>query len=103
MQRGAFPHAASAFAANLKAERGSFSVQILVACSTETIQKAVDNVPSQELFILTVNYKGKSCYRVCWGVFDSEGRAVSALHSLPDYFVKGGATPKVAPLASLLP
>jgi len=103
MQKGAFPHAASAYATNLKAERGSFSVQILVACSTETIQKAVDSAPSEDLFILPVNYKGKSCYRVCWGVFESEGRATSALQSLPDYFVKGGATPKVAPLASLLP
>jgi hypothetical protein len=103
MQRGAFPSAASAFATDLKSARGSFSVQLLVACSTETVQKAVDSVPSEELFILPVNYKGRSCYRLCWGVFDSEATAASALPRLPDYFVQGGASPKVAPLASLLP
>jgi hypothetical protein len=103
LQRGAFPRAASEFATNLKSARGSFSVQILVACSTETVQKAVDNVPSEELFILPVNYRGRSCYRLCWGVFDSEATAASAAQTLPEYFVRGGASPKAAPLASLLP
>jgi hypothetical protein len=79
------------------------TILILVACSTETIQKATEAVPAQELFILPTSYKGKSCYRMCWGLYDSEERAASALRSLPDYFRNGGARPKVSTLSSLLP
>ena len=104
LRSGAFGDAASGFAADLKTKaRGRFSVQLLVACSEETIQKAVAAVPDDELFILPVSYKGKSCYRVCWGLYASEELAATAGRSLPEYFRRGGATPKVSPIASLLP
>src|SRR4029453_234261 len=80
-----------------------YSVQVLVACSGETVQKALDNVSSSEVFILPVNYRGKSCYRICWGLYESQDRATAALHSLPEYFRQGGASPKVSPAAARLP
>ncbi len=80
-----------------------FSVQLLVACSDETVGKALANASSPELLILPVNYKGKSCYRLCWGLYDSEGRATAALDSVPAYFREGGAKPKVSATAGLLP
>ncbi len=104
LRSGAFADAASGFAADLRGKaRGRYSVQLLVACSEETIQKAVAAVPADELFILPVNYKGRSCYRVCWGLYASEEQAATAGRSLPEYFRRGGATPKVSPIASLLP
>jgi len=104
LRSGAFADAASGFAADLRGKaRGRYSVQLLVACSEETIQKAVAAVPADELFILPVNYKGRSCYRVCWGLYASEEQAATAGRSLPEYFRRGGATPKVSPVASLLP
>ncbi len=78
-------------------------MQLLVACSEETIQKAVAAVPADELLILPVSYKGRSCYRVCWGLYASEEQAAAAGRSLPEYFRRGGAIPKVSPVASLLP
>jgi hypothetical protein len=103
LQRGDLGQAARAFAARLRAAKGTFSIQILVACSNETVVKAVQNVSSPELFILPVNFKGRDCYRICWGTFDSQGRAESAMGSVPSYFREGGATPKVVPSATLLP
>jgi hypothetical protein len=104
LRSGAFGDAASSFAEDLRGKaRGRFSVQLLVACSEETIQKAVAAVPADELFILPVNYKGRSCYRVCWGLYASEEQAATAGRSLPEYFRRGGATPKVSPIPSLLP
>ena len=104
LRSGAFGDAASSFAEDLRGKaRGRFSVQLLVACSEETIQKAVAAVPADELFILPVNYRGRSCYRVCWGLYASEEQAATAGRSLPEYFRRGGATPKVSPVASLLP
>lgn len=104
LRQGQFPAAAHGFAANLrKAARGTSSIQLLVACSEETIQKAVQQVDSAELYILPVSLKGRACYRMCWGVYPDGERAGSALRSLPSYFRDGGATPKVVPASELLP
>jgi septal ring-binding cell division protein DamX len=95
LKSGDFDAAAQGFAATVKAApASSASVQILVACSPETVQKAVQNAGSPELFIVPVNYKGRDCYRLCWGLYESSSRAASAVRSLPEYFRKG-ATPRV--------
>jgi septal ring-binding cell division protein DamX len=103
LRSGAFGDAASGFAADLKTKaRGRFSVQLLVACSEETIQKAVAAVPDDELFILPVSYKGRECFRLCWGVYGNAAGAAAAGRSLPEYFVRGGAAPHVMSAAELL-
>jgi hypothetical protein len=104
LRSGSYPEAAHAFASSTRAAGKSAAViQLLVACSTETVQKAVENASGPELFILPVNYKGRDCYRLCWGVYASEARAQAALHGVPEYFRNGGATPKVLGAAEVLP
>ena len=101
---GAYADASRGFAAQLRGSaRGRYSVQLLVACSEETIQKAVEAVPAEELFILPVSYQGRSCYRVCWGTYGSEAQAAAASRALPEYFRRGGANPRVSPIPALLP
>ena len=96
--------AARGFASSVRSSSDArFSVQLLVACSEETVGKAVANASGPDLLILPVNYKGKSCYRLCWGLYESEARASSALGSVPAYFRENGAKPKVSPTAGLLP
>jgi len=104
MGRGDLDAAARDFATNVRrAPAGTLSIQLLVACSADTVQKAVASTSSTELYILPVSFKGRDCYRLCWGLYPSEARATSALGALPDYFRKNGATPKVAPAGQLLP
>lgn len=104
LQKGELAEAARGFAASLrKSPSGGFSIQLLVACSDDTVQKAVQNVPAPELYILTVNFKGRDCYRLCWGIYESEARAGSAVNSVPEYFRRGGAAPKVVPTSGILP
>jgi hypothetical protein len=103
MRSGSFGPAAQGFADNVRAAVGSpFTIQLLVACSTETVQKALEQVAADDLYILPVSYKGRSCHRVCWGLYGSEAGASSALPALPDYFRQNGATPKVVRTATLL-
>jgi hypothetical protein len=102
LQNGAYSEAAQEFASGLKKSGARFSIQILVACSTETIQKANQSVPGDELYILPVTFKGRSCYRICWGSYQTEEAAAAALRALPEYFRRGGATPKVVPTAGML-
>ena len=104
LERRDYAGAARGFASSVRSSADArFSVQLLVACSEETVGKALANASAPELLILPVNYKGKSCYRLCWGLYDSEGRASSAMTSVPAYFREGGAKPKVFPTAGLLP
>jgi septal ring-binding cell division protein DamX len=104
LTQGALPDAARAFAAQMTPRAsGRFSLQVLVACAPENVQKAVAAVPAGELFILPVDVKGRACYRLCWGVYDNRPAAEAALSSLPAYFRQGGATPRLSPLAELLP
>ena len=103
LRQGAFPEAARAFAASLApGARGRFSHQLLTACAPETIGKAVQAVTAEELFILPVAFQGKSCYRVCWGVYDSRAAAEAARASVPEYF-RQGTSPRLSPLQELLP
>jgi hypothetical protein len=102
LQSGSYPEGARAFVSSLKKSGARFSIQILVACSTETIQKANESAGAQELYILPVNFKGRSCYRLCWGFYETEEEAAAALRALPEYFRKGGATPRVVPVAGIL-
>ena len=104
LAQGALPDAARAFAAQLTpGARSRYTLQVLGACAPENVQKAVSAVPSPELLVLPVNVKGRACYRLCWGVYDSRAAAEAALGSLPSYFRQGGVSARVSPLVELLP
>ena len=56
-----------------------------------------------QLFVLPVNYKGRDCHRICWGVFDDRATAEAAARSFPDYFRQNGISPRIQPIVDLLP
>ena len=104
LRQGSFAEAARSFATSLApGARGRFSNQLLTACSTDTIAKAVQAVPGDELFILPVTFQGRSCYRLCWGVYDTRPAAEAGRNSVPAYFRQSGTTPRLSPLNELLP
>jgi septal ring-binding cell division protein DamX len=103
-RQGAFDRSAQASAASLSASaQGGFSVQVLAACSPDTIRKAAQNVSGGEIFILPVTLNGRACFRVCWGVYESREAAQAGIGTLPDYFRQSGISPRIAPLVELLP
>ncbi|MET0556434.1 MAG: DUF4388 domain-containing protein [Vicinamibacteria bacterium] len=104
MRQGQLPQAARGFASTVSsAPAGTLSVQLLVACAPETVQKAVAAVDSPELYILPVSYQGRDCFRLCWGMYPTQARATAGLRALPPYFRAGGASPKIMSIPSLLP
>jgi hypothetical protein len=104
LRQGSFAEAARSFATSLApGARGRFSNQLLTACSTDTIAKAVQAVPGDELFILPVTFQGRSCYRLCWGVYDTRPAAEAGRNGVPAYFRQSGTTPRLSPLSELLP
>jgi hypothetical protein len=104
LRQGSFAEAAQSFASSLApGARGRYSHQLLTACAPETIAKAVQAVTADELFILPVTFQGRTCYRLCWGVYDSRPAAEAARSSVPAYFLQGGTSPRLSPLPELLP
>ena len=104
LRQGRFDESAKAFASSLAARaQDSFSIQVLAACSPDTIRKAAQNVTGDEIFILPVTLNGRACYRVGWGVYDSRASAEAGARDLPSYFRQSGITPRIQPLVELLP
>ncbi len=86
----------------VKGHGGEFSVQLLVACSPQTIEKAIQNDPSPDLFVLPATVSGKSCHRLMRGLFKTSGEAAQMVSSLPGYYVAEGAKPRAVPLKTLV-
>jgi hypothetical protein len=105
LRQGALDEAARGFAASLAAgPQDRYAVQALVACSPETVMKAVQAVPGDDLFILPVDYKGRACHRICWGgVYPDRAAAEAAARSFPAYFRQNNIRPRIQPVADLLP
>jgi hypothetical protein len=103
LRQGDLANSARGFLAALSpGSGGRYSIQALVACAPETVQKAVANVSGEDLFILPVDLEGRACYRVCWGLYESKEGAEAAIAGLPAYFRQGGVRPRVTPLGDLL-
>jgi hypothetical protein len=101
---GQYTQAADSFVARARTlPAGTMAIQILVACSSDTVAKAVATVGSDQLILLPVDFHGRSCFRLCWGTYDSSTSASAALATVPVYFRQGGARPTVVPLSSVLP
>ncbi len=102
LKAGRLAEAASGFESVAQSRRGDFSVQLLVACSAQTVEKAIQNDPSPELFILPTTIAGKPCHRLMRGFFKTNSEAIQAVSALPAYYVVEGAKPRAIPLQSVL-
>ena len=82
--------------------RDHYTLQMMIACEGETVRKArAGTRPDEGLFVLPLTVRGRGCYRVMWGVFESKEAAARA--ALPPYFVSSGITPAVLAIDRLRP
>lgn len=103
MKAGRLSDAATIFASAARSRAGEFSVQLLVACSAQTIEKALQNDPSPELFVLPASVAGKPCHRMMRGYYSTEDAAARAVLALPPYYVTEGAKPRAIAIRTVLP
>ncbi|MBN2369687.1 MAG: DUF4388 domain-containing protein [Vicinamibacteria bacterium] len=102
LQGGRIREAGRAFDAELRRSAGSHTIQLLVACSDETIHKALQAVGPDRLILVPVRFKGRDCHRMCWGLYADTQSAESARRSVPEYFIRGGVTPRVMRVGDVL-
>jgi len=79
-------------ASNFAAQKGgSHTLQFELVCETASISRALSEGGDKVWFVKT-SYRGRPCYRVFWGRFDSSAEANAATKQLPSSL---GATPVV--------
>jgi septal ring-binding cell division protein DamX len=103
LRSGKYPEAAATFLSHLrKVGADKFTIAVGVFCDTENVERVVNNSGgSEELILLAFDNRGRSCYRVFWGIFDSRAQAESAVGSVPAGVRARDSAP--VPIARLLP
>lgn len=82
-----FPGAADQYRDILsRSPGGAYTLQILLACQASTVAKMIP--PPEESYLLPIRFKGKPCYRICWGSFPSRNAALRAGKQLPATYAK---------------
>ena len=80
---------------------GRFTLQVMIACQEDTVKGARTRAGADDsLFILPYSLKGRSCYRVCWGVYADVESARAAVSAVPAALT-GATSPLVVPLSRL--
>jgi len=79
------------------------SLQLMIACQEDTVKGARRRAGKESaLYILPYSLKGRPCYRVLWGLYESAEDARAAAPSLPAGLTEGTA-PIAVSLARLVP
>jgi hypothetical protein len=63
-----------------------FTLQVLLACNPDNVQRAFEEVGDPSLTVLPAEYQGRSCYRLCWGSYPDASAARAAASSVPGHF-----------------
>jgi septal ring-binding cell division protein DamX len=71
-----------------------YAVQLELACEIETLDKAwAWDKPAGTMWLLTTQYRGRTCFRVLWGRYATVSQAQAARAKIPSFFVVPGNRP----------
>jgi hypothetical protein len=68
--------------ANAHGAAGKFTIQFELVCESASIRKAL-TAGGSDVWFVPVSYRGKSCYRVFWGHYETRGAANAAISQIP--------------------
>jgi hypothetical protein len=86
--RGKYDSMARDFAAQ---KGGNYTVQFELVCETASITRAL-SASSDKVWFVPISYRGRPCYRVFWGRYETSTEAIAASKQMPSGL---GATPVV--------
>ena len=96
---GQYRDAAQTFEQAVGRARG-YSLQLEIVCQDSSVREGFGQASGRsEYFILPFTYRGRPCYRVLWGVYDSRAEAQRAAAGVPAFFrsqLRGRPVPVVS-------
>ena len=103
LEAGQHAAAARSWLQALRAEPGSFTLQIAIACQEESLRKAARGTRAQDPFFVTAfPLQGRPCYRLCFGIYPAIAQAEAAAGTLPSVLTEGGAHPVVISIRKVI-
>ena len=103
LKSGNYPQAAATFLGHLRrVGTDKFTIAVGAFCDASNVSRVVQSSGgSEQLLVLSFDNKGRSCYRVFWGIFDSRAEAQRAIASVPvDIRARDSAPVPIARLIS---
>ena len=87
----------------LRASGPGYTLQFGVMCDPQNVRTTLGTLDAEPSFyLLTMLYRDRACFRVCWGFYDTESQA-AAERAIPAALRSMTATPKVISVADALP
>jgi hypothetical protein len=103
LKSGDLDGAANQWKKTLLPKKTSFTIQIEIACQPGTVMEAFQILnDAPELMVVPLDYKGRACYRVLYGVYSSSETAQRSRSKLPQEFLKQESPAQVIPLSKAL-
>ncbi len=66
-------------ARRLRSDSTAWTLQFMLACDPANVRSRVELLADQpEFFLLPKQHDGRSCFRLCWGRFDSRQQALAS-------------------------
>jgi hypothetical protein len=81
LSSGQFTIAAEKFQSAVSETPQEYTLQLLLACKASTIAGLMP--PPEDFLLLPQKYKGRDCFRVCWGRFPNRSTALAARQQVP--------------------
>ncbi len=102
LNKGNFTAAANAFLKELRATgENKYTITIGLYCNSDNLRRVIQNITnSSSLFILPSNIQGRRCFRIIWGLYNTEKSAANNVISLPQGIRSGDST--AAPIIKFL-
>ena len=103
MASGRFQDAARLWRDERAASRDKYTLAVFMACQDKSVGDAYAALSGdQHFYILPQTYRGRSCYWVCWGEFDTYPQGTEQMDSLVE-LLKLEERPYVKQLKELIP
>ena len=94
-QTGTIAQRYAAMARQFAAQKsGSYTVQFELVCETASVGKALRD-GGDKIWFAPITYKGRDCYRVFWGRYDTKSAAEGAAKSIPKSLGGSGVAVKI--------
>jgi len=101
LNRGEYGQASDAFRDYLYYRASSkYTIAVGLFCDSFNVTKAKQEAGAENLIVLMVPYRGRACYRVYWGLYDTLQAAELAMPTLPAALRSAGQAP--VPVSRLL-
>ncbi len=90
VEKGDFKGAALRWKEEFKGKRG-YTIFLELDCQPSSVKTALRYASRDRFFMLPFRFRGRTCYRLFWGLFPDLKSAEREFKGLPSYYLKQGA------------